>query len=160
MPKPGFSRSWYQKSQEILKSANMPIAKKVLAYKIFLRPMLIYDWFEDQTSQFKVLEVKALKQIFGNSSEKNLYRKYTDIDVVSYMKLQGIRWKRTTGSRIRNIRRMLHTICSTDNPSPYFAKARLCHKNKRRVPKAEITENSTKNRVRRSHRLANKGSRQ
>lgn len=161
MPKPGFSRFWNQKSQEILKSADMPIAKKVLAYKIFLRPMLIYDWFEDEPRQLKMLEVKALRQIFGNCSEKNLYRKYTDIDVLSFMKLQGIRWKRATGSRIRNIRRMLHTLSSAADPSPYFAKANLCHSQRRRnrAPKPNSPKCVPKKGVRRSRRLAIKESR-
>lgn len=164
MPKLGIARNWCQKNQDILKSSKISVAKKILAYKIFLRPMLVYDWFEKQTSHIKVLEVKALRQIFGTCSEKRLYQKYTDIDVVSYMKLQGIKWQRRTSSRPNNLRRMLHTrtmSSSGDDSTKYFSKAKLCgHRGKTRISKPKFNDGEadvgTSINLRRSRRLASK----
>lgn len=126
MPKLSITRYWCQKSQEILKSSQVSVAKKILAYKIFLRPMLIFDWYAEHPSKIKVLEIKALRQIFGACSENSLYQKFKDIDVVSYMKLQGIRWQRKTGSRLNSLRQLLHnTSESTDDPAKYFSKAKI-----------------------------------
>ncbi|CAG9787745.1 unnamed protein product [Diatraea saccharalis] len=126
MPGSVLKRQWYRKTKEIFSLPHMSRAKKVLAYKIFLRPMLVYQWFTVQPSQLKVLEIKALRQIFGNLCEHRLYEKYTDIDVVSYMKLQGIKWQKVTGSPIRNVRRMLYAVSKlSDDPTYYFTNTRL-----------------------------------
>lgn len=157
------ARFWLAKTEEILSCSHMSLAKKLLAYKIFLRPMLIYDWFEGCNNQFKTLEVQALKRIFATTSDNCLYDRYTDIDVTRYMKVQEIRWKRATGSHLGNLRRMLHALSKTAaDPSPYFTRA--CDKQKHycqhRCPIESTSDDSdlssTITVLRRSCRLANK----
>lgn len=114
------SSIWKTKTKEILKSSHLSVAKKILAYKIFLRPMLIFEWFERRENDMKRLEIQALKRIFATNNERSLYKRYTDIDVTKYMKLQEIRWKRATGSDFGNLRRMLQELSRMGDPSPYF----------------------------------------
>lgn len=119
------ARIWCTKTDQIIHAPQMSTAKKILAYKIFLRPMLIYDWFEGHNDKVKSLEVQFLRRVFGASSITRLYNKYTDIDVTKYMRLQEIRWRRATGSNIRNLRKMLHGLLeSNDDISLYFTTAK------------------------------------
>ena len=114
---------WKIKTKEILKHSRLSVAKKILLYKIFLRPMLIFEWFEGRDNQMKNLEIQALRSIFVKTRKHSLYKYYTDIDVTRYIKLQEIRWRRATGSDFSNLRKMLQELSKTGDPSPYFTRA-------------------------------------
>lgn len=129
------SDSWPLKTKEILKSSSMSVAKKILAYKVFLRPLLIFEWFEGRDREMKILEIQALKRIFATANERTLYKRYTDVDVTRYMKLQEIRWRRATGSDFGNLRRMLQELSKTCDPSPYFTRAGRGNKHPQHKPR-------------------------
>lgn len=127
MPSRPLSNKWCKKRDEILKTSNLSIPKKLLAYKILLRPMLIYKWFEFRQNKLaiKKLEAEALRLIFGTSTRNRcLYKKYTDLDVTAYMNIQAIRWRRATGSPVADLREMLHAISRyNEDPAPYFTRS-------------------------------------
>lgn len=115
---------WNKKMDEILNIAHMSPAKKILAYKIFLRPILLFDWVEGRPQEMKSLEIQALKRIFPGVNVRSLYSCYTDIDVAKYLKVEEIRWKRATGSGIRDIRKLLRGPSKTAaDPAQYFTRA-------------------------------------
>lgn len=125
IPNAEFHRNWHKITKKILKQPRMSVAKKLLAYKVFFRPMLIYHWFQGCGNSLKELEVYALRQIFGNCSEESLYERYTDMSITCYLRLQALIWKRATSRRasVTNVRNMLHAACRSSNDSmPYFTK--------------------------------------
>lgn len=122
------SHFWKTKTKEILEHSRLSVAKKILLYKIFLRPMLIFEWFEGRDNEMKNLEIQALRRIFVRTDINRLYKRYTDIDVTRYIKLQEIRWRRATGSDFGSLRRMLQELSKTGDPSPYFTRARRVSK--------------------------------
>lgn len=155
---------WNKKIDEILNSSHMSPAKKILAYKLFLRPILLFNWFEGRHHEMKSLEIEALKRIFPGVNVKSLYSCYTDIDVAKYLKVEEIRWKRATGSGIRDIRRWLRGPSKTAaDPAQYFTRAvdqRECSCECCTAPTARTSPNPNASAVtltpRRSSRLANK----
>lgn len=117
-------RFWIAKTNQILKCPHLSLSKKILAYKIFMRPLLIYNWFEGCKFELKSLEVHALKRIFFASREKCLYKRYTDLDVTEHLNLQAIQWNRATRSPFNILRQMLHAVSETvADPTLYFTRA-------------------------------------
>lgn len=158
-----FKRHWNVKCNEILKSSRMSTAQKLLAYKIFLRPILIYKWFEHNTDSLKKFEIQVLKKLLGASDERKLYKLYTDIDIKSYMKIERIRWERLTGSHVNNVRHLLSTVSnSTDDHGQYFTRAtaiKTIRPKKRVKNNAQVEMPAPRSlRLRRSTRLAIKKS--
>lgn len=134
-PNINLKRRWRKMCNETLKPKNVTIAKKILAYKIFMRPLLIYDWFAGHHDQIKKLEVQALRQIFGNFNETQLYVKYTDIDVTCYMRLQESRWEISNPTQAGLLRSMLHAVSKTaDDPLPYFTSNNQCDRTRQHRP--------------------------
>lgn len=119
-PNAEFHRNWHKIMKQILKQPGISIEKKLLAYKVFLRPMLIHNWFQESAESAKILEVKALRQIFGKFTEERLYERYTDINITCYLRLQELVWKRATSSHDTNVRNMLSAVCQSRDPTPYF----------------------------------------
>lgn len=124
MSKINLSKYWLIKITQYLKLSNIPIAKKVLAYKIFLRPILTYYWFHKNCDKVEYLEVQALRTIFKKHSTKHLYNEFSDIDIRSYQKIEGIKWRKATGLDLGTLRRLLQSsskfLC---DPSVYFRRA-------------------------------------
>lgn len=131
MPNPEFFLYWKKKRNEIFRYHETSLTQKLLAYKIFLRPLLIYFWYEGQDLQYNNLEIQTLRKIFGKKNIKHLYRLYTDIDVTRYLNLLQITWKKATGSDISNLRGLIKSLVKNSrflkNPALYY---RQCIKTK------------------------------
>lgn len=107
------------KKSKFLRS-SVPLAMKILAYKIFFLPILLQSWFKD-TSQLEQLEIKTLKQIFGNYDERYLYKMYSGLCLPSFIKLLEIKWKRRTGLSSKYLLKVLNSYpYNTFDSNDYF----------------------------------------
>lgn len=111
---------WQKMCIRLLKRPKLSSSTKILIYKLFLRPLLIYNWFESSTSQIKYLEYHALKQIFNKSCKKYLYKKYTDVEVTAYCAILQIECKRVSGFNPNIIRKLLQSCTRNVKTHIYF----------------------------------------
>lgn len=125
MDNPTFGQYWRRKCQTILGCSGMSLANQVLAYKTFLRPILIYEWFEGHYEYIKQLEIEALAMIFGTRNEEVIYKRFTDLDVTCYLKVHELKWRRATGGSTQEDakRLMKSSFTSKSEPMPYFMRA-------------------------------------
>ncbi|CAB3226774.1 unnamed protein product [Arctia plantaginis] len=163
-----FKQVWLTKTKQILQNPEISEAEKILAYKVFMRPLLMYNWFNRHIGSLKAMEVSVLRQVFGPMNISNLYKRYTDIDVAGYIKIEDIRWYRTSHSTRSVVRKALDALSKTAaDPTPYFVRAadRLKYHRRNESSKAKclssklvLKENarpdSTETVIRRSRRLA------
>lgn len=113
-----FIKEWTRLKDKVLTPPQMSVAEKVLAYKLFLRPILVHSWLDNNSIDLKSLEVKAMREIFGNISVSSLYEKFTDCDICTFVQVEQIRWTRATKGAP-------HYVCSvlkisSRNPTRYF----------------------------------------
>lgn len=161
-------RVWRSKTKQIMQNSEISVAEKILAYKVFMRPLLMYKWFDKRIGSLKAMEAKFLRQVFGPMNISNLYKRYTDIDVAGYIKIEDIRWYRTSRSARSVVRKALGALSKTAvDPTPYFVRAADRSKYRRRcessndkclpstiVLKEKVQPDSTETVIRRSRRLA------
>lgn len=153
MSSTSFLKKWNRLRNQILKS-QISKPKKILAYKVFLRPMLLYRWFTSSKRLLKSLEVQALKDIFGKRNEKFLYEKFSDCNIENYQRIEEIRWKRRTKMSPQSAQNMLTRALPEDSTS-YFTRSLERKRHRRRVvgvscqsPNSEIESESTSSRTR------------
>lgn len=105
MPTPKLANTWDNICNQYL-SGNIPKPTKLAAYKVFLRPILTYFWF-DERRNLQALELKALRKIFGNSDIDDLYSKYPDLELPKLLTMQELRWNHATGGFARVTKKII-----------------------------------------------------
>lgn len=116
-------KQWTTIREQISKLGSVPLAQKILFYKVFIRPLLIFNWAKGRANDLKAIELEALKHIFADGRQKEVYRQYSDIDISCYLKLQESRWSRWNPLSPNFLKSMLHATKDSGDPCPYFVRA-------------------------------------
>lgn len=116
-------KQWTNIRDQISKLGQVPVAQKILFYKVFIRPLLIFNWIKGCANDLKAIEMETLKQIFGDERQTEVYRQYSDIDVSGYLKLQESRWSPWKPLSKNFLKSMLHATKHSCDPCPYFVRA-------------------------------------
>lgn len=116
-------KEWTKIREQISKMKQVPLAQKILFYKVFLRPLLIFNWVEGCANDLKAIEMKVLKQIFETGREDQVYKQYSDVDVSCYLKLQESIWSPWNTLHPKILKSMHRTTKDSDNSCPYFLRA-------------------------------------
>lgn len=135
-------KQWTKIREQISKLRQVPLAQKILFYKVFIRPLLIFNWIKGCANDLKAIEAETLKQIFGDERQRNVYRHYSDIDISCYLKLQESRWSRWNSLCPNFMKTMFHATKNSVDPCPYFIRALT-------VPKARATLRQRRTRLQR-----------
>ncbi|GBP70385.1 hypothetical protein EVAR_45652_1 [Eumeta japonica] len=94
--------------RELLNSPLESVATKVLAYKVFMRPLLVYEWYDEKRARdMKSLEICALAHIFRTRDKNLLYSLYSDVDVNNYIRLNNLNWQRASRCKPSVLHRLL-----------------------------------------------------
>lgn len=133
-------KQWTKIHEEISKLGQVPVAQKILFYKVFIRPLLIFNWVKGCANDLKAIEMEALKQIFRDGRQKEVYRQYSDIDISCYLKLQESRWSPWNPPRPNFLKSMLQATKHSGDPCPYFVRAL-------KLPKARPTIRPRRTRI-------------
>lgn len=111
-----YPKSWNWKRRcRLFKSISLPIAHKVLIYKIFYRPVLLSSWYRFG-SQLKSMEMEILRHIYGAHGEQRLYTMYSDIDLSRYAEVLDMKWRKSTRISTRSLK---HLFSSYPEPELY-----------------------------------------
>lgn len=135
-------KQWTQIHGQISKLGQVPLAQKILFYKVFIRPLLIFNWVKGCANDLKAIEIETLKQIFGDGNQRDVYRQYSDIDISCYLKLQESRWSRWNSLYPNFLKTMFHETKKSGDPCPYFVRALT-------LPKARATLRQRRTRAQR-----------
>lgn len=116
-------KQWAKIRKQISKLGQVPLAQKILFYKVFIRPLLIFNWVKGCTNDLKAIEREVLKQIFGEGGPREVYSQYSDIDISCYMKVQEFRWSRKNSLSPNFLKSKLRATKDFDDPFTYFVRA-------------------------------------
>lgn len=116
-------KQWIKIRQQILKLGQVSLAQKILFYKVFIRPLLIFNWVKGCANDLKTIEMEVLKKIFEDGRQREIYRQYSDIDVSCYLKLQESKWSRWNAQFPNFLKSKLLGTKDFDDPCPYFVRA-------------------------------------
>lgn len=133
-------KQWLKIREQISKLGQVPLAEKILFYKVFIRPLLIFNWVKGRANDLKAVETKALKQIFGEVEQREVYSQYSDIDISCYLKVQECRWARRYSLSRNFLKSKFGATKDFADPFPYFVRAL-------KFPKAKATLRHGRNRV-------------
>lgn len=154
MTKTRLWRFWNKNDFTLFSSPSISIENKLLAYKVFLRPKLIYEWYKNRHEKLKKLELKVLKTIFDTSNQTQIYRMYSEVDVTRLAQVQTLRWQRASNMAIECLQRTLDSFDNERGNNQQFF-MRCCDRGVRRCNSIWIRDSSSQSSssiCRRSHR--------